>query len=235
MAVGCYHGLYHCPTARSLVLEFSRRYKPHTRIDLGDVHDMTAFRSGAKGTKDETANIELDYNCGVEWLTDYRPTLRCAGNHDFRVDKLANHHNAIISHAATTVLMQLRAVDEKLKTRVIPYGLRSYFELGDCKFLHGVVFNEAAIRDHAEMYGKCVIAHLHTPGTARGRSLHNPPAWCVGTMGDPDKFEYAQTRRSTMRWAHGLVFGEYSDDHCEVNLIQWDCKHGQPEMVRFPI
>jgi hypothetical protein len=237
IAVGCDHGNYACKFAQDSVLAFSERYKPDVRVHLGDLHDFAAFRSGAKGTSDESASVELDFQAGVEWLRRYRPTHRCKGNHDWRIDKLASHPNAIVAHCAGKVLEDLRRIDEKNKTLVRPYHMRDgWWQFGDCKFGHGWMFNEMAVRDHAETFGKCVHAHTHTVGTAIGRTADAPQAWSVGLMGDPNNFEYAHTRRAWLRWAHSLAWGEFSDSYCSVNLVPAVmCNHGGAEMWNFPV
>jgi hypothetical protein len=235
IAVGCVHGELACKEAQRAVLQFAERWKPETRIDLGDVMDFAAFRGGAKGTSDESRNVAVDFSAGADWLTRFRPTHRCFGNHDDRIAKLTASPNAIVAHCAGKVLEDLRRIDEQNKTIVRQYEPDQYFEFGDTKFLHGFYFNEQAIRDHAEAYGRVVIAHLHTPGEAWGRRLDHPTGWCVGTLGEVRRFDYAKTRRATLRWGHGLVFGEYSDKHCAVFLARQECNGGAAEDWRLPL
>ncbi len=53
MAVSCNHGNRADPEALKAVLAFAKDFKPDLKVHLGDFVDMTAFRSGAKGTGDE--------------------------------------------------------------------------------------------------------------------------------------------------------------------------------------
>lgn len=236
MAVGCVHSVYACKQAQEAVLRFRELWKPDTVVDLGDVHDFTAFRTGAKGTPDEMADVGLDFQAGVDWLKRYRPTHRTEGNHDYRIHKLQNDPRAIVSHCATVVAENIRQVDEANKTLVRPYcQTNGWWTFGDTKFGHGWMFNEMAIRDHAETYGKCVIAHLHTPGEAAGRRSDKAIAWCVGTLADPARLEYAAHRRATWRWGHGLVQFEYNHRECHIWLHRQECKHGRREEWRFPL
>lgn len=236
IAVGCVHGEYQCAEAVRNVLAFRERFKPHTVIDLGDVRDFAAFRSGAKGGKDESANVEVDFMAGTRWLERYRPTHRVDGNHDHRITKLLGHPNAIVAHAAASVAESIRRADEKNKTRVRPYHMRhGWWQFGNTLFGHGWMFNELATRDHAETFGRCVHAHTHTPGTAIGRMHPQAQAWAVGTMADPERMEYAHTKRAWLRWAHGMVFGEYSDTHCHVQLVTAPCANGKEESWPLPL
>lgn len=235
VAVGCVHGNFACTQALDAVMTMVERWKPDTRIELGDVHDFTAFRAGAKGTKDESADVAVDFKAGSAWLKRYRPTHRCDGNHDNRMRKLLGHPNAITAHCASKIIEDIRQVDEKNKTIHHPYKRRGvWFTFGNTRFGHGFMFNQMAIRDHAEHFGECVIAHLHTPGMAHGRHIDNPKCVCVGTAARTDLLEYADTNRQTDCWAHGIAFGEYSNRHCEVYLVSQLCGHGKAEQWRLP-
>lgn len=222
MAVGCSHGHLADPKALQTVLEFQRRFKPHRRIHLGDFTDQAAFRSGAQGTKDETVSIADDLTHGLNFLKAFRPTDILNGNHEIRLWKLADHHNQIISQAASSVITEIREAAGKLKARYVEdYDItRSWITLGDTKFLHGFMYGENAIRDHAEHFGKCVHAHLHQVGDVAGRRSDKARAYCVGTLTNVALMGYALTRRSTARWSHGFAYGEYSETECHVWLSQ---------------
>jgi hypothetical protein len=234
VAVGCNHSVFACRNAQDAVMTFTERWKPTTRIDLGDVHDFTAFRTGAKGTKDEGADVGLDFKAGVDWLKRFRPTHRVNGNHDHRIHKLLDSPNAIVAHCAGKVIEDIREVDEKNGTLVKPYFMRNWWKFGDTKFGHGWMFNVNAVRDHAESYGKCVIAHLHVPSEARGRRDDSPVGWCVGTLAQPDLMTYAHGNRNWLCWAHGFVWGEYNDRECIVRLERKNCE-GKREQWRLPL
>ena len=233
MAVGCSHGPMACPVAQSAVLEFRRQFEPEVVIDLGDVNDWAAFRSGA-GAQDLDESLVEDFAASRDWLQRYRPTHRCLGNHDVRLVKLQNHPNKIISYATSKLLNEVAEVDRESGTVVKPYSQREGWHIfGGTRWGHGWAYNEQAIRDHAETYGRCVIAHLHVPGTAMGRTLEAPQAWCVGMIGDPAKFGYASERRNTLRWKHGMVWGYFNDTQSHLYLESWECKHGGKEEVRW--
>lgn len=238
MAVGCVHGAYACREAQDLVIGFRERWQPETVIDLGDLHDMAAFRSGASGTKDEAADIGLDFDAGVDWLRRYRPTHRTNGNHDNRLVKLVGHPKAIISHLSGKIIQDIAEVDEENGTLVKPYSMvNGWWTFGDTRFGHGWMYSEQAGRDHAEAFGKCVIAHTHTTGQANSRSLNPATCWMVGTMCNPEEMTYAHERRAWLRWGHGMAWGEYNDNFCQVYLTDWKCQHhtGPIENPRFPL
>lgn len=235
LVCGCSHGHLEDRSAIDTVLKFSDGWKPHTRIHLGDAIDTAPFRSGAAGTKDEAVSLSDDTAAGVRLLYDYRPTHFFNGNHEDRLWKNMDHFQSIRAECAKALVGEIRKVVNKLKcwhTEI--YSItdpRSILTLGDTKFLHGFMYNENAIRDHAEHFGKCVIAHLHTPGEGHGRRDDHPVATCVGFLADVEKLSYAKTRRATARWNHGFVWGEYSAKEC----VLWLAKRNQNGSWRLPL
>ena len=233
MAVGCTHGPHICPVAAAAVLEFKRQFEPDITIDLGDLNDWAAFRTGA-GAGDLDQCLVEDFAASKRWLEMYRPTHRCFGNHDNRVTKLSNHPNKIIRFAASALFNDLAEVDRENGTIVKAYDMRhGWHRFGDTLYGHGWMYNEQFIRDHAEAFGRCAIAHGHVPGTAFARTLAASQAWCVGMMGDPDKFDYAAYRRNTLRWGHGMQWGYFNDTQSHLYLESWPCAHGEKENVRW--
>lgn len=234
MAIGCTHGALMDQDAFAAVMGFKARFKPDTRVHLGDVSDYAAFRSGAKGTHDEAVQLGPDLEAGIGALREYEATDVLLGNHDIRVWKLAEHHNAVIARAAGSVKAEFLKACEDLGARVVDhYHInKSWITLGDTKLLHGFMFNEMAIRDHAEHFGKCVIAHLHRAGIQTGRRADNPVCYCVGTLANIDAMDYASTRRATAAWSHGFVWGEYNDKECHINLCH--APQGQAGAWRMP-
>lgn len=210
MAVGCVHGNFADQKVLSHVLAFAERFKPEVRFDLGDVADTTAFRSGARGTPDESADPRVDYCAAVDWLERYQPTHIAWGNHDARLVELARHPNGLVSYAATEVWNHMQGVVEKLGAKQVPYDFeRGWFEMGGTFWGHGYWYNMQAVRDHAEyLGGPCVIAHLHKPESIPGRTRKNSMSHCVGTLSTISAHHYARRRRATSQWGPGVVFGE---------------------------
>lgn len=222
--IGCSHGHLADPHALSAVLKFCKSYKPHIRVHLGDFVDMATFRSGAAGTSDETASIEDDLRHGLNFLREYRPTLLLNGNHEIRLWKLAEHHNEIISRAAKSVITEIRDLAGKMKTQYFEkYDINAdHPKIGDYTAMHGYVFGENAIRDHAEMFGNCFHAHTHRSGSAPGRRADRPNGYCVGTLSNVAAMTYANTRRATLGWDHALISGELWGDECR-NITLHKC------------
>jgi hypothetical protein len=235
MAVGCSHGHLQDDDAVKAALRFKKAWKPHRTIHLGDFIDTAAFRSGAAGTSDETVSLSSDLGHGLNFLKALEPTDVLIGNHEERLYTAMHHYNAIRSEAARWMVEDVRRTVRGLKagfTEAYDIGF-SWITLGDTKFLHGFMYNENAIRDHAEHFGKCVIAHLHTVGEQAARRCDGARAYCVGTLASIPAMSYAKTRRSTARWSHGIAYGEYRENECHVFLTQ--CAPGNAANWRLPV
>jgi len=234
MAVGCSHGEYLHPQASNLVARFFDRWKPKIRIHLGDAFDFQAFRTGAKGTSDEAHPVEADLDHGRRFLKLFSPTVVCDGNHENRIVTLARHYNTMTATAARSVLDSVRKAQRADKVPLIPYTVHAegWYQLGDFKFGHGHLFSENFIRDSAERWGNCVVAHAHRGGMAKGRRSDCPTAFCVGTLCDPEKMTYASGRAGTLAWSHGIVWGE--TDHKTTRLFLAEWPQGESEW-RLPV
>lgn len=219
LAVGCSHGIYADPKAVSAVLEFKRAFKPHTTIHLGDAIDATALRSGAKGTADESKPIDPDVDGGIEFLTRLEPNVFLWGNHEDRLARLSMHPSAIVAKVAGDIAKELHEACRKIKCQTVAYdGIYQGVTFGGYRYMHGVMYNESAPRDHAEAFGNCVFAHTHRTGVAVGRRSDSPKGYCVGTLTRMGAMDYAKARRSTLSWSQGFVYGYYGDNWSQLWL-----------------
>lgn len=231
MAVGCNHGSWADKSALAGVMEFKRLWNPETRIHLGDYMDTTSFRNGA-GIKDHLGEIKDDLLKGVEFLEQYEPTLLFNGNHDIRVWESLDDSNAHRRFAAQEIIKSVRDAIGKKTEFVEDYNIKtSVRTIGDTNVLHGFMYNENAVRDHAAHFGKCLFAHLHKVAAAPASRMDSPVGYCVGYLGDESKFDYAARRRALAQWSQGLAYGEYNDKECMIWLIERS-KGGE---WRFPI
>lgn len=221
MAVGCTHGEFVHPDIRKQVLEFKRRFKPEIRFDLGDLIDTACFRRGATGTKDESARPGNDKAMAVRWLREYEPTHIAWGNHDWRLYDLRDHPKAIVAELAGLIWEDLQSEVRKLKAKTVPYDIQDgWHYLGGVAWGHGFMFNEFAVRDHAEMVGcPVVMAHMHRPHHIPGRTLRDTHSFCVGAIADDRQLTYGRRRRASANHGHGIVYGEICDDKAHLELI----------------
>lgn len=221
LAVGCNHGPFICPQARKAVMDFKADYKPNHVIHLGDFLDQTALRSGAFGTKDQSASIQKDLTAGLDFLRELEPKWIFEGNHEDRVYRYSHCLDAVKAFAASRIIQDLHELRDELKAELISYNIDTgWRELGNHLFGHGYLYNEAAIRDHAELVGNCVIAHLHRTGEERGRRRGGATGYCVGLLADIPSLDYAKTHKATMKWQNAFAYGEWTDGATTVNLVK---------------
>lgn len=228
MAVGCNHAKMACPHATQAALDFKRHFEPDKTIHIGDIFDATCWRSGAKGTKDESEDVREDIQAGLLFLDRLEPNLVFLGNHDIRPWEQTESNKAIVRMAAEEFVHQVESfIKDDLKAELVDnYDItRSWRMLGDCLIGHGFMFNENAIRDHAEYHGKsCIIAHLHRQGMEQARAALGATGYCIGYLGDPEKFGYANRNRAKSKWTRGWAYGEYTDSDTIVNLYNYEKK-----------
>lgn len=224
MSLGCTHGHLGDPELLDSAIEFKELWKPHSTVHHGDAWDTAPFRSGAHGTPDEGVSIASDHGAGLDFIGRLRPDWLLNGNHDIRLWKNANHHNAIIADCAQGLIADIRKLVKSIRCKHIEsYDIRkSFIQISDLTLFHGWMYGEQALRDHAEHFGRSIMAHLHVPGTTFGRRVDRPQIWCVGTLGDIEKMEYANARRATARWGAAIVVGEYNDKESRICLINAD-------------
>lgn len=228
MAVGCNHGKMACPLTVQAALDFKSLYGPSKTIHLGDIFDTTAWRSGAHDNKDESEDIGDDIRSGLTLLSELEPDLVFLGNHDIRPWNELENPKAIVRMAAESFTDKVKdfVVNDLRAELVDHYDItRSWRILGDCVIGHGFMFNETAIRDHAEHHGKnCIIAHLHRQGMEQARCSMGATGHCIGYLGDPDKFTYANRTRSKTKWTRGWAYGEYCDNETTINFFNFEKK-----------
>ena len=223
MAVGCTHGVHIDPAYRKATLEFRERWKPQTVFHLGDWCDTTALRAGAKNNADSSEPIRPDIDVGLQYLRELGVTHCTMGNHDERPYRFLNDPNAMVRELSE---MLVEGIEREMKRAKIQWlntwSNYQFFQLGGYKWMHGYMFNETAARDHAEAHGNVVFAHTHTTQFAKGRRDDSPTGICVGTGTKFGNLDYAKTRRKTLSWSQGFVWGEYYDDRAVLWL------HEQP-------
>lgn len=219
LAVGCSHGYMLDANAAAAVCKFIKSFKPHIVIHLGDFCDTTAFRAGAKGQPDEGMPIEPDVDGGLNFLKAIKPSIVFCGNHEDRLWRLRNSPNAIVSMCAEEVIRRIETTCSLMRATLVPYHIRTgWRKIGNYRFGHGYMYNVSAARDHAEAVGNVVFAHTHRTMLDKGRRIDNPTGICVGTLSDIPNMDYAKARRQTLGWSQGFVWGEYTDDECQLWL-----------------
>lgn len=223
LAVSCSHGDLADNTALGAVLDFKRLWKPDTTVHLGDAFDTAAFRSGAKGSSDEAAEVLPDFDAGFDFLKRLQPTHFLCGNHEDRLWSLRSHFNAQVATLAQLLVERIETRLALLKCSITPYDFKAHIRLGNFAFTHGTVYGENASRDMAEMWGNVIHGHTHRAAIGYGRRVDNPVGICTGHLLDVAKATYSKNRRSSLSWSQGFCYGEYSDHR----TVAW--LHSQPQ------
>jgi hypothetical protein len=225
MVVGCSHGIYADPKAVKAVLDFKKWFKPHTVGHLGDFTDMSAHMGGSSGEGDA---IKPDLDGGLDFLKELGVNFVMEGNHEVRLRRDLRSSNQLRVRAAETSLEAIEATCLKLHALYVPYtGVWQVYKIANYTFTHGTIYNENSARDMAEMYGNVIFAHTHKPMQQIGRRIDSPVGMSVGTLTRRGAMDYANTRRSTLGWGQGFVYGEYNDNalypslHIHDNGEQW--------------
>lgn len=224
LAVGCSHGIYADPRALEAVLKFQAQFKPEIVIHLGDFCDVSAFM-GSKLAHGDGDEIQPDVDGGLKFLRQLRPTHVLFGNHEDRLERMVYSPNELVAYAAGQVIGEIGDCLAEMKAQKISYtGNEQSLVIGNVRFMHGTVFSENATRDHAESFapwGGCVVhAHTHRAGMATGRRADSPVGFGVGTLTERGALEYAKTRRATLSWSQGFVWGEISVTNSQLFLCQ---------------
>jgi len=229
LAVSCSHGHLINKDAAEAVLKFKDEYKPSHIMHLGDFVDCEVFRAGA--IRDGSGgDIVSDLRYGLEFVERLAPNTLFLGNHENRLYRLLSESkNELVLYAAGDVVHKIELMAKQLKAEIVPYSGTGSTDcwrlLGNTAFGHGIMYNEQAARDHAEMLGRPVVfGHVHKILRQPGRCPGAPEGVSVGCLADIPAMGYAGTRRQTASWDLGYCFGEYTDTWCKVyteRITQW--------------
>jgi hypothetical protein len=219
IAVGCSHAFAICPVARKAVLYHIDKHAPAIRIHLGDFCDTAAFRSGARGTSDESDPVGPDIDSGLTFLREMRATHVLCGNHEDRLWRMRESPNAVVADAAQKAVQAIEDCCNELGAVLVAYdGVFQRLHLGDTTFCHGTMYGENATRDHAEAFGNVVHAHTHRAALAYGRRSDNPRGIGVGTLSCKREHGYAKARRATLAWSQAYCYGGVTHNSSSLNL-----------------
>jgi hypothetical protein len=227
VALTCSHGSDIDPRAREAALTFIDRYKPQTRLHLGDAIDLACLRAGARRDPDDpdrASSLMDDLLAGLSFLHELKPTIYFHGNHEARAVGLAHSGNQVVAYAAGAVMARIQDELARYKTEIVPYAgilKNSVRHLGGTAFLHGALFNVSAARDTAETIGThCVFGHTHRVAIEAARTHSDAIGYNIGCLARLD-MEYAAGRRQSLAWRHAICFGEYLPDGtgCTVNVL----------------
>lgn len=235
-AAGCRHGDLACAEATRIVTEHVLSTGAEY-YDLGDAIDFASLRSKAVGTPDECVDLGADFQSAMDFMRAIRPKVWLQGNHDYRIYQQLKSHRGPVRELARYVVNEIQQVADECGTLIVPYhAKKGWHRIGDLWLCHGYKAAQMALRDHV-LYrgGNVAMAHLHRAHWYRPDSANEHYGACVGTLAQPMKLTYAETKLAISSWGHGLISGEYCEDEAVWNLYPWKCAEGGPEECRFPV
>jgi hypothetical protein len=216
------HGDMADKAANATLFDFVKDFKPTLRICGGDAWDFRAMRRKATEAEREMSMRE-DYQAGMDWLKRFRPHVWLRGNHDERLWDLVRSGHGVVKDHATACTEEIERKMQRMGVQMFPYDKRSVYCVGNLKFIHGMFTGINAARQTALTYadgGEAVIAgHAHgvddvtAAGLVRRRGII---AGCLCNL----NMDYARQMVTSLRWAHGWVYGLVSRETGEFRVEQ---------------
>ncbi len=220
------HGDKQDKRAAKVCLQFADIWKPHLRIFAGDLWDFRPLRKKACEEERRESMVD-DYDAGLEWLREFKPTMFLRGNHDERLWELAEMDKGIESDYALKSINEFEAELKKMRCAMLPYDKRAgVYRIGHLKVLHGFSSGVYASRVHALIYGSCLFGHTHAidehaiPGLER-RVARNIGGLCQLSM------TYNARHLNTLKQANGFAYGIVHERTGEFRVFQAEEISGQ--------
>jgi hypothetical protein len=188
-------------------------WKPEIRVHMGDNWDFRNLRKGASDDE-KAASMKDDWEYGTEFLRKFfaggkiKAFLR--GNHDERIWDLTKSSRGLKRDYAFQGVQRIEQLVTKLHAEMFPYdSALGIFKLGHLNTLHGYHSGIGACRQHAAIYGNCLIGHVHTIESSPVSALEPAEARSIGCLCIRD-MDYLNKKTGKLRhaqgWAYGLLF-----------------------------
>ena len=154
--------------AYALAREFTKYYKPHETVLLGDFMECEAVCHWIENKRRLVENKRLlkEYavaNQELDWVQKYsRRVVYLEGNHENWVEQYIDKHPEVegLLELSTNLRLGKRGI------RFVP--LNNLYRKGRIHFLHGVYINKFHALKHLTRYGCCLCyGHTHTAQTAQ--------------------------------------------------------------------
>jgi predicted phosphodiesterase len=218
------HGDQADPGAVKAFFEFKKAWKPDITIHGGDCFDLRALRKGA--SKDEEfEDVVPDVEAGLDFLRRLAPDVWLRGNHDERLLDAISGTNPLVRQFATLTYTQI--VQALGDCQILPYDkLLGVYHLGKLKVIHGYNAGITAARMAAQIYGSCLMGHIHAVDAFSIAGLDRRigrACGCLCKLSMPYNRGQAQTLRQQHGWAYGLVYpsGDFQVWQAECVAGQW--------------
>jgi len=190
------------------VLQFVKDHKPKKRFHLGDWLDLRACRMGASDT-DRASSLVDDIKSGLGFLKAYRPHVLMTGNHDHRLNVLADSEkDGLEFDYARQLKAKINKELKALKTKVYPYDVRhGWHEFAPGRLIgHGYASSIYAARQNCLSYGSTITGHVHSFDFHRADNLAGSESWTIG-CGCQIEQDYNRTHKRRLKHEIGFVYG----------------------------
>lgn len=206
------HGDRQDPSTVEALFRFMDSYKPAITIFGGDLVDLRPLRKGA-GADERRESMSADIEAGSQFISRFfsygKPGQRYFhnGNHDHRLVEAAESSDGPLADLAGLGLRERNSQLKKLKAHILPYHKRDgVLRIGHLKTLHGFFCGVYATRQHAQVYGSCLMGHVHVIDEHAVPGLERKVARSVGCLARLD-MDYNSRQPNTLRQAHGWAWG----------------------------
>lgn len=200
------HGDQQCPTTIAALHAFTKDFKPDVKICGGDLWDMRPIRRGAS-PEERGESMRSDWEMGLDFLESWRPGIFLHGNHDTRLDRIAEGGDGLLADYARQAIEERDEACHRLHCEQRPYHkTKGVYKIGDLSFLHGYSHGLYAARQHAINYRHCVVGHLHTFDVSSAGGMDKAVGHLVGSLCCND-MPYNAAHVNTMRQENGWAFG----------------------------
>ena len=182
-------------------------WKPSIRIHGGDNWDFRALRKGAS-KEDQEEKLYEDFEAGLDFIEEFRPTHFLRGNHCERLWDLLEKGHGPLADLAGILVETVNDTMAELNCKMLPYNKRDgLLIVGKLKAVHG--FGNGglhAARKLAQVYGSVLSGHFHSIQIASIEGMDNRVARVCGCLCNLD-MDYNRAHLGSLMHRHGFVYG----------------------------
>lgn len=204
------HGDRQDSAANRALFRFLAQWKPVIRVCGGDLWDFRPLRAKASA-EEQRESMRDDFEAGMQWAEQFKPTHLLKGNHDERLWKLAEQRNGPKSDFAIQLIEHAAKRFAPMRTAILPYDRRTgIVRIGSLKCVHGFVAGVNAARRTAQTYGSVLMGHGHAIQHVSIEGIENRVGRMVGCLCQLD-MDYVAANLASLVWRHGWAYGVVND------------------------